>query len=161
DSMIVAFNKDNGKEAWKALDTPAFPDGPGYGPPTLIEAAGVTQLVLYHSRGVTSFDPLTGKEYWSIPLPSYNGMTIMAPRKDGDLLYVGGVFDNAAVLKLAKDKPGASVVWKEGKGERTTKLPERGLFPVNMTPWAEGGILYGVDQPGTFRAVKIETGERL
>jgi hypothetical protein len=30
-----------------------------------------------------------------------------------------------------------------------------------MTPFAEGGVIYGVDQPGMFRAFKAETGERL
>jgi hypothetical protein len=32
---------------------------------------------------------------------------------------------------------------------------------MNMTPFAEGGYLYGVDQPGQFYAVKIANGERV
>jgi hypothetical protein len=32
---------------------------------------------------------------------------------------------------------------------------------MNMTPFAEGGVVYGVDQPGQFRAMRIATGERL
>ena len=32
---------------------------------------------------------------------------------------------------------------------------------MNMTPFAEGGVVYGIDQPGQFRAMKIATGERL
>ncbi|HJZ58768.1 MAG TPA: pyrrolo-quinoline quinone, partial [Gemmataceae bacterium] len=37
----------------------------------------------------------------------------------------------------------------------------RGLYPVNMTPFVEKGVIYGVDQPGMLRACKLETGEWL
>ena len=37
----------------------------------------------------------------------------------------------------------------------------RGLYPINMTPFVDGGTVYGADQPGMFRAVELETGKRL
>jgi outer membrane protein assembly factor BamB len=37
----------------------------------------------------------------------------------------------------------------------------RGLYPVNMTPFIEGGTIYGVDQPGMLRAVELDTGKKL
>jgi hypothetical protein len=37
----------------------------------------------------------------------------------------------------------------------------RGLYPVNMTPFIEKGIVYGVDQPGMLRAVELATGKKL
>jgi outer membrane protein assembly factor BamB len=160
-ALVVAFDKDTGAEAWKALSTPGGSEGPGYSPPTLIEAGGTTQLVVYHSRGLASLDPATGKEHWKVPLQSYMGMAIMAPRKDGDLLFAGGVFDKAVVVRLDKDKPGAAEVWKEGAKADKGPTPTRGLFPVNMTPFAENGVLYGVDQPGMLRAVELATGKRL
>jgi hypothetical protein len=83
-------------------------------------------------------------------------MAIMAPRKDGDYLFVGAVFGTAVGLKLAADRPAVSEVWR---GPRNMK--GLGLYPMNMTPFAEGGVVYGVDQPGQFRAMKIATGERL
>jgi outer membrane protein assembly factor BamB len=36
-----------------------------------------------------------------------------------------------------------------------------GLYPMNMTPFVENGVMYGIDQPGQLRAVKIDTGEQL
>src|SRR5438046_6107804 len=33
--------------------------------------------------------------------------------------------------------------------------------PVNSTPVVEDGIIYGIDQPGQLRAVRLTTGERL
>ena len=32
---------------------------------------------------------------------------------------------------------------------------------MNMTPFAQGGVVYGVDHSGQFRAMKIASGERL
>lgn len=56
-------------------------------------------------------------------------------------------------LKLDAEQPAATVVWK---GSRTT-----GLAPVSGTPFVEDGVAYGIDGDGLFRAVRIETGERL
>ena len=44
-SCVVAFDKDTGKEVWKALNA----EEPGYSAPTLIEAGGVKQLVVWHA----------------------------------------------------------------------------------------------------------------
>ena len=153
-SVAVAFDKDTGKEAWKALTAKE----PGYGPPTLIEAGGRTQVLIWHAESINGLNPESGEKYWSVPLaPSY-GMSIMAPRKAGDLLFAGGN-GTSAVLKLDKDKPGATLVWKGAMTDKGEKA--KGLYPINMTPFVEGGTIYGADQPGMFRAVELETGKRL
>jgi hypothetical protein len=59
-------------------------------------------------------------------------------------------------LKLAADKPAVSLAWR---GPRNMK--GLGLYPMNMTPFAQGGVVYGVDHSGQFRAMKIASGERL
>jgi hypothetical protein len=66
------------------------------------------------------------------------------------------VFGTAVGLKLVRDQPAVSEAWR---GPRDMK--GLGLCPMNMTPFAEGGVVYGVDQPGQFRAMRIATGERL
>lgn len=156
-STVVAFDKDTGKEVWKALSAPE----PGYNSPVLIQAGGVTQLVVWTPLNVHGLNPDTGAVYWSVPCAPQYAMTIMTPRKDGDLLFVSGIGGAGVVLELAKDKPTVREVWREdvargGKGEKT-----RGVYPVNMTPFVENGIVYGVDQPGTLRAVELRTGKRL
>ncbi len=148
-STAVAFDKDTGKELWKALSVKE----PGYSPPTLIEAGGKRQLLIWHSEAMNSLDPETGQLYWSVPLKPDYGMSIMAPRLHGNYLFAGGIGGKSALLKLAADKPAAEVVWRGSI--------RVGLSPVNNTPFIEDSILYGVDQPGQFRAVKLETGEHL
>jgi outer membrane protein assembly factor BamB len=148
-TVAVAFNKEDGKEIWRALSAKE----PGYCPPSIIEAGGKRQLVVWSSESVNGLDPDTGEKYWSVPLAPDFGMSIAAPRKQGDYLFAGGIGFKAVLLKLAADKPAAEEVWR---GKKDTAV-----YPVNSTPFAEEGCLYGVDQPGALRCVKLETGERL
>lgn len=148
-SAVVALDKETGKEVWKALDTTDI----GYSPPTLIEAGGVTQLLIFHGKGINSLNPDTGSLHWSEPLATAYGMAIMAPRKGGDFLFAGGHNNRSLGLKLDPDKPAVTKVWK---GSRDV-----GLAPVSGTPFVEDGIAYGIDGDGTFRAMRVATGERL
>lgn len=148
-SAVAAFDIETGREVWTALNTPEI----GYSPPTLIEAGGVTQLLIFHGESLNSLNPLTGELYWTEPLPTAYAMAIMAPRKDGDYLFAGGHNGRSLGLKLDEAKPAVSIAWK---GSRNI-----GLAPVSGTPFVEQGIAYGIDGNGLFRAVRIDTGERL
>ncbi len=148
-SAVVAFDKDTGKELWKALDS----KDAGYSPPTVITAGGKQQLLVWLPETIDSLDPQTGKVYWSMPLVPEYGMSIMAPRQSGDYLFTGGIGWKALLLKLAKDKPAAEEVWR---GEK-----DNAIYPVNSTPIVEDGTIYGIDQPGQLRAVDLVTGKRL
>jgi outer membrane protein assembly factor BamB len=149
-SVAVAFDKDSGKEVWRALTA----SEPGYSPPTMIEAGGVKQLLIWHADSLDSLDPKTGKVHWSVELsPSY-GMAITAPRQLGDYLYAGAMGRQAVLLKLASDKPAVKEVWR---GDGST-----GVFGSNSTPFLEDGMIYGVCcEQGALRGVKLSTGERL
>ena len=149
-SVAVAFDKNTGKEIWKALDA----KDPGYSPPSIIEAGGKRQLLIWHPEAINSLDPESGKEYWSIPLKPMYGMSIMTPRKFGDHLYAGGIGEVSVLLALTKDKPGAVEDWR---GEKTTSV-----YSVCSTPIVDDdGIMYGVCQRGQLRAVEFTTGMRL
>src|SRR6185369_12383184 len=52
-SVSVAFDKDTGKELWRALSAAE----PGYCPPTMIEAGGCKQLLIWHPESLNSLDP--------------------------------------------------------------------------------------------------------
>jgi outer membrane protein assembly factor BamB len=149
DGVAYAFDKDTGKELWHALEA----SEPGYSPPTIIEAGGARQLLIWHADSINGLNPENGKVHWSVPLKPDFGMSIMAPRKSGDYLFAGGIRSHSLLLKLASDKPAVTEVMR---GNLKTSL-----FPVNATPYIEDGVIYGPDQPGQFRAVKLETGERL
>jgi outer membrane protein assembly factor BamB len=145
-SVAVAFDKDTGKERWRSLSAKE----PGYGPPTLIEAGGAKQLLIWHGSALNSLDLETGKPYWSVPLEPNYGMAIMAPRKLGDFLYAGGIGNKAVLLKLSSEKPDVTEVWRGTK--------DNAVYCINSTPFLEDGMIYGVDQPGQLRGVKLDTG---
>ena len=147
-SHIVAFNKLNGKEIWKSTTSPEQ----GYSPPTVFEHGGVRQLVLLRPNAVSSIDPETGSEYWSIPYEASSGSIIMSPVMTGDYLYVAGYSNHSVLIKMDPAKPAAAEVWRDRKNI---------ICPVNVQPILDGSTLYGMDQKGVMRAISIPDGERL
>jgi outer membrane protein assembly factor BamB len=153
-SVAVAFDKETGRELWRALSAKE----PGYAPPMIYEFAGKRQLILWHPESVNSLDPDTGKVFWTYPLtPSVrSGMTIPSPRKAGDLLFLTSFYNGSLLLRVDSDQPW--LVWQSKKvSERDTD----GLHSVMATPLIENGYIYGPCSYGQFRCLKLETGERL
>lgn len=148
-SVVVAFDKNTGKEVWKNLSA----GEPGYSPPIIVTAAGKRQLLVWHPESLNSLDPETGKAYWSVKQETVNGTSIMAPRVLGDQIFLGAWQRKGLLLKLDADKPGAKTVWK---GNR-----DSAVYPVNNTPFLEDGHIYGVCSDGELRCVDIKTGDRV
>jgi outer membrane protein assembly factor BamB len=148
-SHVVAFDKNTGEERWKALTSPEQ----GYSPPTIFEAGGVRQLILLRPNAVTSVDPATGKEFWSVPYEATSNSIIMAPVLSGNMIYAGGFNNKSLLLKLDSSKPGAEIVWRD-RGPNA-------ISPINVQPYAEDGVLYGFDQKGVLRAIELESGTKL
>ncbi|WP_439622265.1 outer membrane protein assembly factor BamB family protein [Gemmata sp.] len=156
-SVAVALDAATGREKWKALTAREI----GYCPPTLVHVAGRDQLVIWHAQAINGLDPLTGRVLWSFGLEPMFGMSIMAPRVSGDRLFAAGIGGAGLVLKF-DEKGEPAVVWHEATDKAKGMTPKpRGLYPVNMTPFVEGGLVYGVDQPGMLRAVELDTGKKL
>jgi outer membrane protein assembly factor BamB len=149
-SVAVALNKHTGKEVWRALTATE----PGYCPPTLIEHAGVQQLLIWHPQALNSLNPQTGEVYWSVPLePSY-GMSLTAPRQAGEYLYASGIGSASVLLKLDDKRPAAEVVWRGN--------PKTAIYSASATPLIVDGTVYGADcQLGALMAARLSDGERL
>jgi outer membrane protein assembly factor BamB len=149
-SVAVAFDKNTGKEKWKSLTA----SEPGYAPASLIEVKGQSQLLIWDADKLNALEPLTGKVIWSHPLkPSYS-MSIMAPRKSGDLLFASGIGHVGQLLKLSADQPGVEIVWR---GDTKSAL-----YAANATPIIDGSTMYGADcESGALIAVKLADGIRL
>jgi len=153
-SVAVAFDKDTGRELWRALSASES----GYCPPSIIESAGARQVLIWDADNLNALDPTTGSVLWSQPLKPSFGMSIMAPRvattKQGQVLFASGIGRVAALYTLAADKPGASIAWR---GE-----PKSAVYCGNSTPFIAGDTLYGCDcETGFLTAVDLATGKRL
>jgi outer membrane protein assembly factor BamB len=153
-STAVAFDKDTGKELWKALSAKE----PGYCPPMIFEAGGKRQLIIWHPQSVNSLDPDTGKLYWSQPYTARSGLSVPTPRKSGDRLFITSFYNGPMMLQLDSEKPEAKVLWRgKGTGERNTD----GIHSIISTPFFEGDYIYGVCSYGQLRCLKAATGERV
>lgn len=153
-SVAVAFDKDSGKELWRALSAKE----PGYCPPMIFPAGGNRQLIIWHPESLNSLDPETGKVFWSEPFAVRSGLTVPTPRLLGDKLFITSFYNGPMMLKLAADRPAAEVVWRgTSNNERNTDK----LHAIMCTPWFEDGHIYGVCSYGQLRCLKADTGERL
>jgi outer membrane protein assembly factor BamB len=147
-SHIVAFDKLTGEEIWKSSTSPET----GYAPPTIFEFGGVRQLILFRPNAVSSVDPETGKEYWSVPYEASNGSAIMSPVMVNDYLYVAGFNQRSLLLQMDPTKPAAKEIWRDKQNV---------ICPVNVQPFVIGDVVYGFDQKGVMRALQIPDGKRL
>jgi len=153
-SVAVAFDKDTGKELWRALSARE----PGYAPPMIYEAGGKRQLILWHPEALNALDPETGAVLWSEPGTARSGLTVAAPRQSGDLLFVTSFYNGSVMMRLDAAKPAATKIWQSKKvSEKDTDA----LHTIMSTPFVEGGHIYGVCSYGQLRCLRAETGERV
>jgi outer membrane protein assembly factor BamB len=165
-SVVVAFDKDNGKELWKALSARE----PGYAPPMIYTFGGKRTLVLWSAEAVNGLDPESGKVYWSQPFGSEKvgggkaqvkaGMSIPTPRQIGDDLYVTCFYNGSLMLKVGAAEP--SVLWKR-KQPVVDPQPEETeqLHCVMSTPTIRDGYIYGFCSYGELRCLEAKTGKRI
>lgn len=147
-SHAVALNKTTGEEIWRSLTS----SEQGYAPPTIIHHAGIRQLLLLRPDALTSVNPETGKEYWSVKYTASNGSSIMSPITFDDFVYVAGFNKQSLMVKMNADKPAAEEFWRSKRDI---------ICPVNVQPFLVDDILYGFDQKGVMRALQMPSGERL
>jgi outer membrane protein assembly factor BamB len=153
-SVAVAFDKDTGKELWRALSAKE----PGYCPPTIVNGGGRRQLIIWHPEAVNSLNPETGEVYWSERWAIRSGLSVPTPVQNGDRLFLTAFYNGPLMLKLEPDKAAATVLWR---GKKTSERDTDGLHSIMPTPFIEGGHIYGVCSYGQLRCLKADTGERV
>ncbi len=148
-SIVVAFNKETGEEAWRALS--AYE--PGYCPPSLVNHAGMDMVIIFHPAGVSALDPLDGKELWNVPMNPQYGMSIAAPQLQGSSIFVS-CYGDSAMLNLNRDQPAADIAWRS--------KPKESVYCSNSTPFFAADAIYGCDiEASTLVAVNPADGQRL
>jgi hypothetical protein len=108
DAGIVAFNKETGKELWKATS-----QGASYSSPVCATLAG-TRLVLFFTRdGLAALHPATGQLAFTWPWRSRFQASVNAatPLIVGDQVFVSASYNTGALL-LEVGKAGPKEIWK-------------------------------------------------
>ena len=147
ESFIVALDKRNGKELWRA----ARDERSSWSTPLAIDHGGRTEIVVTATNKVRSYDPGTGKVLWesaglgsnAIPVPVYQNQMVyvMSGHRDPKLM----------AIKLGKqgDLTGSdSIVWSHTRG-----------VPYTASPVLYDNKLYVVTDNGMVTAFNATTGE--
>lgn len=153
-ACLVAFDKQTGKETWRALD-----DRASYSAPIIIEQGGKRVLVCWTGDHVVGLDPQTGKSYWAHGFqPTKMVINIATPVVENDRMFLTSFYDGALMLAVDRNQPAVDRIWKRiGKDERRTDA----LHSIISTPYLEGDYIYGVDSYGELRCLDAKTGDRL
>jgi outer membrane protein assembly factor BamB len=157
-SVVVAFDKNSGKELWKSLNLTGAQIG--YAPPIIAEVGKTRQLIVWHPQAVNGLNPETGELYWSEKFQARSNLAISTPRLAGDKLLVTAFYNGSMLLQLDGDKPAAKVVWKVG-GRNESPEGTEGLHSIMCTPVVKDDHIYGVCSYGELRCLKLDTGERV
>jgi outer membrane protein assembly factor BamB len=146
---LVAFDKKDGRVAWKSLD---FRNS--YSSPRILKVNGKDQLVTFMATEVIGVDPASGALLWSHPHENQWKHNINMPILiDGNRLFLSAPEAGAKGLKLVADgdKTRVEEVWS------TRKIQFYHVTTVSEGDWAYGST--GQMAPAFMAAINMRTGE--
>jgi len=153
-STVVAFDKDSGKELWRALTA----SEPGYSSPMIYPVDGKPALIVFDPDAVNSLDPQDGRVNWSVPFKSNSGLSVATPRQIGDKLFFTSFYNGSLMLQSTPAALAPTTLWRT---QRASEKDTTHLNAILSTPFLEGGYIYGVCSYGQLRCLKADTGERI
>ncbi len=162
---VVSFDKDTGKEKWRALSLENAEIG--YAPPMIFTFGGKRQLVIWHPESVNGLDPATGKVLWTHEWAIKANLTISTPRQVGNKLFLTAFYDGCHMLEIPDTAEGSvKVLFRsrgKGKGKPLGEKPELTdkLHSIMSTPVIAGEHIYGVCSYGELRCLTLGEGKRV
>lgn len=154
DACIIALDRRNGNEVWRALE-----DNVSYSAPIITEQAGKPVLLCWTGDNMVGLNPETGATYWTYETPA-NKMIInvATPILTGNRMFLTSFYDGSYMFRLNQDEVSVKNLWRrEGRSERQTDA----LHSIISTPIFQGDYIYGVDSYGELRCLDAETGDRI
>lgn len=149
DSFLIALSQENGRTLWRVDRTHR---GISYSAPFIREMAGRVQLIQCGDRCVTSFDPDSGSELWTVDGPSQEFCaTPFFDAKTG-LVFISSSWPKSELLAIRPDGAGnvtqSHVVWRDTKGS-----------PYIPSLIVAGDFLLSVNSSGTAFCYEAATGK--
>ena len=155
DSYLAAFDLATRQGLW----TVARDERPVWSTPTLVTAAGRTDLVVIGGHYVRGYDPGDGRERWRFkdeaevktPTPFVSdGLLVLAGGYRGRPIFALKPGRNGDVSVAEDAKSGPFLAWRTEPGG-----------PYTTTPVAYRGLLYSVRDEGILSAFDLASGARL
>jgi outer membrane protein assembly factor BamB len=149
DSFLVALSRDDGKVLWRV---PRTHKGISYSAPLIRQMAGRRQLVQCGDRCVTSFDPASGKQLWTVDGPSEEFVATPVYSEKAGLVFISSSWPKRVLLAIRPDGSGdvtaTHVVWRDDKGA-----------PYVPSLIVAGDFLLSVNAGGTAFCYEAATGK--
>ena len=147
ESFIVALDKRNGKELWRA----ARDERSSWSTPLAIEHGDRTEIVVSATNRVRSYDPETGKVLWESAGLGANAIPV--PVHQNGIVYVMSGYRDPKMMAIKLGKQGDltgsdAIVWSHTRG-----------VPYTASPVLYENKLYVVTDNGMVSAFNATTGE--
>lgn len=164
-SAVVSFDKMTGQEKWRSFTTIDI----AYAPLVIFEDESgesqktARQLVFWHGEGVTSLDPESGKEYWTVKFPNDPNpsiTTIATPVIVGKQILISEFYKGSLLLEVESDPPAVKEIWRSYESDPRSR---KSLNSMMTTPIVKDGFAYSIAfnarGAGMFRCIELESGE--
>lgn len=154
-SALVAFERETGKERWRAGD-----DLASYSSPRTVTWNGETLVLMFARSGLMAVDPSNGDVRWTFEHRASitESVNAMVPVVDQDRVFISECYEVGSALLKANGKS-ATVVWKDPPRDRRRQA----MRCHWSTPVLIDGYLYGCsgrNEPDSdFRCIKLADGE--
>jgi outer membrane protein assembly factor BamB len=151
DSFLVALSRDDGKVLWRV---PRTHKGISYSAPLIRQLAGRMQLIQCGDRCVTSFDPATGRQLWTVDGPSEEFVSSPTCSERAGLVFISSSWPKQVLLAIRPDGSGdvtaTHIAWRDTKGA-----------PYVPSLLVAGDYLLSVNNGGTAFCYEAATGKVL
>lgn len=157
-ATVVAYDTKSGKQLWTAGSDPT-----GYSSPTLLNAGGRSQIVVFTGGSALGLAPKTGDLLWRYPFETNYECNIVTPLEiKGQVFLSAGENHGSVLLSLTPkgDRFETGEVW-------SSFGPKSVLRNEWQTSMLLDGHLYGMDNVGGagpvthLTCIKAATGERM
>jgi outer membrane protein assembly factor BamB len=159
---VAAYDRKTGKPAWQAV-AGGGNDTAGYSSPTLLNAAGADQVVVFEGKACLGLEPKTGRQLWRHPYVTNFDCNIAAPIAHDDRILISCGENHGSELLAIEPADKAFRVKKVWASQG----PDSVLRSEWQTPILLDGYLYGMDNVGGagpithLTCVEFATGKRM
>ncbi len=155
---VVAFDRHNGKELWKAGSS----SEPGYCAPLMRTLGGRRQLIVWHAEALVGLESDSGKVLWSVPHRTTAGMAITTPAIEGNRLVVSSQYEGTLMLEFRPGIAEPAVLWRAFAGTSPERQWKKAGFNTTMsTVLLTSGHVYGVSLYGEACCLNGDNGQRV
>ena len=155
-SFIAAYSLKDGKQVWKTMRE----EIPSWGTPTIVEGKTRVELVTNATKAARGYDPLTGKELWS--LKGNPEITSTTPIAAHDLIYICNSYNKRFMAAIKQGEANGDISLKAGETTNSAiawSLTNSGSY--QPSPLIYGDHMYVCNNNGALSVHNAKTGERL